>query len=620
MNPRLTLAALAVASLFSIPTFASSQGDEGIVIITATRQATRHSELLSDSSALTRNQLDAAIPLETLGDLLSREGGVQTVTTGAPGSATSVFIRGANSGHTLLLIDGMRVGSATLGEPSLSRLPLSQVERVEILRGPASAMYGSDAIGGVIQVFTRPTAEGVQANASVNAGSYDTYEANAGIVFRNGGISGSLRAGHMKSDGFDSLNDPTNSAANPDKDGYHNNNVTASLAYAFDQNNEIGTSAFYSDGENQYDGAYYDALFTPHPDYNFRNRNKISGATIFSNNRLTQNWSSKLQLGRSKDDSTNFDGPTSQSEFNTRQDQISWQNDIRLDSQKFLLAIERLDQKVDTTTSYAVAERTIDSFVAGWTGVFASNHRLQANGRFDSNSQFGDKTTGNLGYGYQISDLWRVRSSIGTAFKAPTFNDLYYPDSFGTRGNPNLSPETSRSAEIGINRDTQKGTLAFTLYKTEIKDLISWEEYAPYAWSPTNIGQANIKGLTLNGKQQYGATTVRASYDYLDAVDKATNKQLVLRAKNMATMGVEHIIGDSRLAAEIQGVSPRYNNATNTVKLAGYSLVNLRVEKTLGSGLTLLVKANNVLDKTYEVRDGYATAGRNLFVGLNFRN
>jgi vitamin B12 transporter len=616
-HPRLSLAAAAVAALFSHAAF--SEGD-ATILVTATRQATRHNELLSDASVITREEIAKSAPLQTLGELLTREGGVETATTGAPGGVSNIFIRGANGGHTLLLIDGQRVGSATLGEPSIQRIPLAQIERVEILRGPASALYGSDAIGGVIQIFTRPAVEGTKVTADASVGSFNTREANAGVSTQSGPVSASLRAGVLKSDGFNAIHNPNNLAFNPDRDGYENKHLSGSLAFRFDPRNEIGASVFHSDGENQYDNAF-DASFSLNPGFDYRTRHKVSSGSIFSDNRLNDVWTSKLRLGKSIDDSKSSEGPGQSSDFKTSQSQLSWQNDLTLPIGKAMLTVERLRQAIDSSGTYVLTERTIDSAQAGWTGSLGQ-HRVQANLRNDHNSQFGGKTTGNLGYGYQLNDEWRLRSSFGTAFKAPTFNDLYFPDSGFGGGNPNLKPEKAKSGEVGISRDSANGTLALTAHRSDVSQLIEWQPDDPSnvfgPWHPVNVGEARLKGVSFSGKQRYGSISIHATADWQDNENEATGKQLVLRARRHGSLGVEQQYGSMLFGANLQASGRRFNDAANTVILAGYSVVNLHLEQQLSKDFSLFAKANNVFDRFYEVRDDFATAGRSFFLGVRY--
>lgn len=620
MHPRLSLAAGTLALVAAFPT-AAADNDADAILVTATRQATRANELLSDASVITREDIEKARPLQTLGELLSREGGVEFSTLGGPGSSSSVYIRGANAGHTLLLVDGMRVGSATLGAPSISAIPLSQIERVEILKGSASSLYGSDAIGGVIQVFTRRGDGDAKVNAEISTGSYQTNEASAGVSGKAGDVRYSLRAGSVDSEGFNAISDSTNGQYNRDKDGYDNLNASAQVSVDLAPGHELGVQAFYSRNRNHYDAVY---SFPSKADYDFRSTTIVESYSAFSRNRLTSKWTSLVRIGRSTDDSRDNDSPTTLSEFRTHQDQAVWQNDIKLPYGSLLLAAETLRQSIDTTGTYTETERTINSLLAGWTGNFG-NHRLQLNARHDRNSQFGSKTTGGAAYGYQIDDRWRARAALATGFKAPSFNDLYFPDDpiYGG-GNPNLKPESSRNREIGLNYDTAATSASFTLYRNEIDNLIQWLADDPsdpsnFSWHPTNVGKARLEGGTLTGRHRIGNVTLHASVDIQNHKDITTGKYLVLRSKRHGTVGFDHQWGRVTWGADVLASGSRFNDAANAVELGGYATVALRADYRLDNDLTLFAKAGNIFDREYELRKDYATAGRTLFVGVRYQ-
>ena len=622
MYPRFTLAAGALALLAVFPAIAADRESETIVV-TATRQPTRANELLSDVSVITREDIEKARPLQTLGELLSQEGGVEFSSLGGPGSTSSIYIRGTNAGHTLLLVDGMRVGSATLGMPSISAIPLSQIERVEILKGSASSLYGSDAIGGVIQVFTRRGEGDTKISAELATGSYRTNEANASVSGQSHALHYSLRVGTVDSQGFNSINNPANGQFNNDKDGYKNVNASAQVSADIAQGHELGVQTFYSRNENHYDGAYFDAFFSPRADFDFRSTNVVESYSAYSRNRFAPNWTSLVRVGRSTDDSSDRDSPTTRSDFRTHQDQAVWQNDIRLPVGSLLLAAESLRQTIDTTGTYTVTERTINSLLGGWTGSLG-NHRMQLNVRNDRNSQFGAKTTGGAAYGYQINDQWRGRASLATGFKAPSFNDLYFPDDplFGG-GNPNLKPESSRNREIGLNYDTAVSSASLTLYRNDIDNLIQWrpDPSDPFnlSWHPDNIGKASLEGGTLTGRHSIGDVTLRASLDVQNHKDETTGKYLILRAKQHGTVGLDHRLGKLTWGADVLASGSRYNDTANTQKLGGYAIVSLRADYRLDHDLTLFAKAGNIFDRHYELRQDYATAGRTLFVGVRYQ-
>jgi len=614
----------ALALLAANPVLATeSDSDPEMVVVTATRQAARANELLSDVSVIERADIENASSVETLGELLSREGGIEFSSLGAPGSSSSIYIRGANAGHTLLLIDGVRVGSATTGVPTFSALPLAQIERIEILRGSASSLYGSDAIGGVIHVITRKGSGPSQISADVSIGSYGTREANASVSGQAKALHYSLSVGALASDGFNSINSSANPYYNVDKDGLRRNSAAAQVSVDLAQGHEVGVQAFYSRNRNDYDGYYNDAAWNPVAAYDFHSKSTVESYAAYVKNRLSANWTSLLRVGRSIDDSQDYDSPTTRSDYRTYQDQLVWQNDIRLPVGSLLLAAETLTQKVDSSATYTERERTIDSFLAGWTGNVGS-HRLQLNLRNDHNSQFGTETTGSAAYGYQIDAAWRARVALSTGFKAPSFNDLYFPDDSAMGGgNPNLKPESSRNREIGLNYEKGLARASVTLYRNDIEDLIQWaaddpsDPYSP--WHPTNVSQARLEGLTLSGRYQWGDVSLRGSFDLQSDKNQATDKYLVLRARQHGTLGFDHVLGRLSWGADVLASGARYNDPANTNRLGGYATVSLYADYRLEHGLTLFAKAGNVFDKQYELREDYSTAGRTVFVGLRYQ-
>ena len=627
MYPDRSIAAAALALLAAIPASPvladETDSEAEAIVVTATRQATRASELLSDVSVIERADIEKAGSLETLGELLSREGGVEFSSLGAPGSASSIYIRGANAGHTLLLIDGVRVGSATMGAPTFSALPLAQIERIEILKGSASSLYGSDAIGGVIHVITRKGGGPAQLSADASIGSYGTREANASVSGQANALHYSLNLGTVSSDGFNSINNAANPYYNADEDGFRRQSATAQVSVDLAPGHELGAQVFYSRNRNDYDGYYYDAMWNPVAAYDFHAQTTVESYAVYAKNRFTANWTSLVRIGRSIDDSQDHDSPTTRSDFRTHQDQLVWQNDIRLPVGSLLLAAETLTQEIDSSATFTENKRTINSLLAGWTGNLGS-HRLQLNVRNDHNSQFGTETTGSAAYGYQIDDAWRARLALSTGFKAPSFNDLYFPDDPALGGgNPNLKPESSFNREIGLNYEKGPASASLTLYRNEIEDLIQWaadypsDDYSP--WHPMNVSQARLEGLTLNGRYQWRDVTLRGSFDLQNNKDETTGKYLVLRARQHGTLGFDHVLGRLSWGGEVLASGARYNDPANMEKLGGYATVSLYADYRLDHGLTLFAKAGNIFDKKYELREDYSTAGRTFFIGLRYQ-
>lgn len=618
MYPRLKPLAAILSLIFvtplqaETPTFLASLDP---VMVTATRQSMRTSELLSDVSVIESEELAQAAQ-STLGDILGRQPGVEFYTSGSNGATGSVFMRGTSSGHTLVLIDGVRAGSATLGQmSSWSRLPVSQIERIEILRGPASSLYGSDAIGGVIQIFTRRGDGPFKPFFEGGVGSYDTSSATGGFSGGQNGWRYALNASVYETRGFNGIKNPKNTAYNEDRDGFKNKSISGNLAYSFAPGHEAGMSVFHSDGENKYDGGF--SKTSAARDY--RNQLAVSNVSTYLKNALTRDWTSTLRLGQSIDDAENTTDGIRNSLFRTEQNLYSWQNDIKTGFGTFLLGVERLDQRVSGTGNYAAEQRTIDSVLAGWNGNYQA-HRLQANFRYDDNSQFGGKTTGSIAYGYRFNPNWRANIGYGTAFKAPSFNDLYYPLTYGSYGNPDLLPESSRSREAAIHYESGLHHVSLTWFSNDVKNLISWVETPPgsYAYTPSNIGNAQIKGATLAYDGQLSNFNLQANYNYLDPRDSDTGHQLARRAKHFGAASLGQQLGPWEWRAEIVASDSRFDSNANTRKMAGYAVTNLYGAYRFSGDWSVFARVNNLFDRDYELAADFATPGLNAFLGVRY--
>ncbi len=597
--------ALAVALANSFNAFAApAAGDEAAVVVTATRQPQRANELISDVTLIDREEI-ARAGQATAAEFLATQPGVQITENGSAGAASSVMLRGANAGHTLVLIDGVRQGSVTLGTASWSRLPLSQIDRIEILRGPASSLYGSDAIGGVVQIFTR-RGEGAPAfNAEAGAGSYGTTSASGALSGASGGLHYSLAASQFRTAGFNSIENPRNFSFNPDADGFANQSLTTAVSYEMAPGQEIGFNAFSSGGRNKYDSSPKSA--------DYQNKIDVQSYAGTLRNRIADGWLSTLRVGHSSDDSANYANAATTSVFRTDQDEWSWQHDLRLPIGRVLVAVEGLDQKVSGTTAYTVKQRTDRSWLVGWNERLG-RQRFQANLRRDDYSQFGVKNTGSLGWGYQFDEHWRTSASYGKAFKAPTFNDLYFPLNYGYVGNPNLKPESSQSRELALHYERPGHHGSVTWYLNRVADLISWSGVT----SPVNIGTARLEGMTVAHAGRIGDFDDSVSIDYLDAKDLATGKRLGRRARNTANAGIGRTLGPLQWRSEFQAVGRRFDDDADTKPLGGFTLFNLQASYAMARDWSLFARVNNVFGRKYEWVADYATPGTNLFVGLRY--
>lgn len=604
-NIKLGLASLALVNGAGADQLPLYQLDD--IVVTATRTPQPVKNLTADMSVISAAEIRAA-GQSTLAEVLQTQPGVEIASNGGPGSNTSVYLRGANAGHTLVLVDGMRIGSATNGATALENIPLDQIERIEILRGPASHLYGSEAIGGVIQIFTRSGKGAPAANFSAGFGSFNTRTLSAGYGGEFGDNRISLQAGYKDTDGISSYapGNPGYKNQNQDKDAYRNTNLSMKLARTLVPGQEIGVDGFISQGRGHYDG------YSASTDY-YRDQT-LSTFDLHSKNRISGIWQSLVRIGSGEDRASDYSAV--KDVFNTRQNQLLWQNDLDIGPGMALLGVERLEQKVDGTTAYSATSRSIRSYFAGYQAQ-VGQHGFQANLRNDDNSQFGSHGTGYLGYGYQFVPQWRANVSLGSAFKAPSFNDLYYPGS----GNPNLRPERSRNKEASIRYDSGVQHVSAAVFDNRVSDLIAWAPIAPgsYTWKPANVNEASLRGVTLAGGTSIGDYRLDANLTLQKPEDVATGKLLINRAKQHGAVKLSRALGAWKLGGEWVLSGERYGDAGNTLKMGGYGLLNVSADYTMAKEWSLQACVNNLFDKQYELARGYGTPGVNAFVGLRYQ-
>jgi vitamin B12 transporter len=628
LNARGFAPALSVLSLAVAASVQAQTSDSGQVVITAARQEQRANESIASLTVIDREMIDQ-FGSSTLGEVLSRSAGVEFNRQGSQGSAESVFIRGANGGHTLVLIDGIRIGSASLGTTAVEAIPLEQVERIEILRGPGSALYGSDAIGGVVNVITQtnhsntPTVTG-----AVGAGTNGTYTTHVGLNQRDERTVYRLVAGVSGSDGFNSLVTATNPAYNADRDGYSNRNFGVNVTHEVNSVLEVGAGAMNTRSESRYDAYQLDQLWQKvNGRLDYKRTHELSQASAYATVKPQENWTSTLRVA----DATDADEQLSSSvggandRYKTTQKQYSFQNDVKLPIGKALLLVEHVEQTLSSNNTYSLYERAVDSYAAGWSGR-VDKSSFQFNLRQDKNSQYGTKDSQYFGYGYQLTQAWGVAASYGTSFKAPSFNDLYFPVTPGVGGgNPNLKPENATSREVSLRYESGQVQGYLTHFDNRISNLIQWADDGTGAWYPTNVASARIKGEELGGAIRNRSWLYKANLTFQNPIDTSTGARLMSRAKQYATVSSIYSNDQYKLGSELRLVGSRYYDPSTPTRMAGYSLVNLFAEYRLNSDWKLFGRIDNLLNKNYELAHVstppvavYGVPGRTLFVGLRY--
>jgi vitamin B12 transporter len=581
---------------------AFAQDPEDAVIVTATRMPQASSETLQPVKVITAEDI-ARGGQQTTVEVLQTLGGVEIISNGGFGQVSGVFMRGANGNHTLVLVDGMRINSATTGTTALENIPLNQIERIEVVPGQLSGLYGSDAIGGVIQIFTKSGKYAQGANITAGIGSYNTHAASGGI---NGAIKDtefSLNFGYFDTAGFDATKSTIPFGLhNPDKDGYRNTNISGKVAQHFGQDNEIGLTAFQSEGHTHFDSG---------PATDDVNRQTISAYSVYSRNQINSVWQSLVRAGESTDDLSvtgAFPGF-----FRTRQPQFTWQNNVKLGPGTAIAGVEYLAQYVTSDTAYTKTDRSIESAFAGYAGDY-EKHGWQANIREDRNSQFGDHVTGTLGYAYRLTSSLRLRAGAGTAFKAPTFNDLYYPGF----SNPNLLPEQSRSTEVGLNYQIGNNRFSATHFDNHITDLIIFD---PITFTPQNLSQAKIKGTELGYQGTLGVLQTTAQLTLQEPVNDATGMLLPRRAREHGSLAISKVSGPWRFGTEFVASGARFDAPDEApgTRMHGYGLVNLTASYALNGEWFIKARWNNLFDREYELAQNFNTPGSNVFVSLQYQ-
>lgn len=601
-----TLQALAAASGFLLHGLAGAQAPStaSTIVVTGARIAQAVADSPLDVRVITREQIDRAGSIG-LPELLQQLGGVEISATGGAGQPAALFLRGSNSSHVVLLIDGVRVNSATTGTSAFEHLPLAQIERIELLLGPASGLYGADAIGGVVQVFTRRD-EG--ASVRLGAGSERTRSASASLGGRQGDTTASLTLGWRESTPASATNADNAFSFNADADPYRNAHLAALLEHGWARGHTLALRATHADARTHFDaGAGSDDV----------NRQRLQTLALESRDTLAAGWSSLLRLARGSDAlavSGAFPG-----RFRTDQDQFTWQHQVAAAGGQFVGGVDWRRENVDSDTAYVEDTRRVGAVFVGWSGAPAAGHGVQVALRHDRDSQFGGHGSGNLGWHWGFAPGWRVSAAAGSAFKAPSFNDLYYPLQWGYGGNPDLEPERSRSLEAGLRHQAGAFTHALTLFQNRIDDLIVINDSFT---TVENIASARIRGLTLRAGWTAGAWALRAEATAQDPENAGTGTQLVRRAKRFGSAGLDWRAGALTLGAEWVGVGARYDDTANSAaaRLAGYGLVNLSARWRVQPGWTLGARVDNAGDKAYTQVRGYTPPGRRVFLSLAYES
>ena len=577
------------------------------VVVTAIRLAQTADQTLAPITVITRQDIERS-QAQSVQDLLRGQPGIAVANNGGAGKTTNLFLRGANSDHVLVLIDGIKVGSATAGTASFQDLPLELIERIEIVRGPRSSLYGSEALGGVIQIFTRKGGDQTRQAYSLGAGSYGTDYGSAAL---SGGFGGSgwysLGLSTFETQGFNACKGSRSAGCftiEPDRDGYRNQSARLRAGWRFGEGTEAEVNWLQGRGDSKYDGTLVNQS---------KAAQQVLGVSLDS--QLSTLWRSILRLGQSQDNADNFKDGVYTTRFNTRRNTLSWQNDLRLtEHQQVVAGVDWQNDSVDSSTAYAVTSRDNTGLFAQYLAEFGS-HSLQLSGRRDDNQQFGTKSTGGATWGYQLNDGLRWTAAYGTAFKAPTFNQLYFPGF----GNANLHPESSRNVDLGLAAKGGGSSWSLNAFESRVTDLIGFDA----SFNPVNIDTARIRGIEAVAATRLSAWDLRGNLTLLDprnlAAGTSNGKLLPRRAQQALALNADRDFGAWSVGGSLKAEDRRYDNSANTIRLGAYATVDVHGEYRLSRDLRLQARVDNLFDKHYESAYLYNQAGRGLYLTLRYQ-
>jgi vitamin B12 transporter len=593
----------------------------GTVNVTANRSAVPVAQTLASVTVLTRADIEKS-QAPDLVDLLTRQVGIDMTRTGGPGSQNSVFLRGTNSNHALVLIDGIRVNSATQGLFDFAHLPLSQIDRIEIVRGPRAALWGSDAIGGVIQIFTRDPAA---AYADTYVGSYGRAGIDGGFGGGDGDTRFGIGVGFGRSRGFSATNPEAGPYSyDPDDDGYRNRNLSL-RAQTMLGSQRLAFTGLVTDADVEFDAGPWASNAETSA------LNREFGVVLAGD--LSSRWAHSLTLGHN---SEVLNTPVYWSRFGSARTSLDWINTLTLDANNTLnVGVNWSRETGESNGSFSDRSRRNAAAFAAWRGRFDAQ-TFELSLRRDDNSQFHGATTGNAAWGWQINDAFRMRASWGQGFRAPNFNELYYPGfpiGLGTdpdggpffylfAGNPDLQPERSISRELGLDwQISNHHQIGLSAYRTRINGLIAFQ--GPFS-DAVNIGSASIDGVEMEYGYTRGGFALNGNATWQDPTNDDTGKSLLRRARRKLNLSADYRFDSGfSLGLDAQAFSARPDMDFNTfpaadINLSSYVRFDLRAAWQFASRWSLDARVENLGDTDYTLVQGYNTPGRSGMLTLRW--
>lgn len=589
---------------------ASTKSTLNTIVVTATRSEENIENVPAHISIIEPAVLDQS-PLASLPHLLSNDASINMVQSGGYGQQSSIFLRGTNSTHTLVLRDGVKLNSATSGTASLAYIDTTDLKQIEVLKGPASVLYGTNAIGGVVQLVSK-TPEKTGAFLTGEIGENKTYKSIVGADLVENGFYAQIRGQRLESDGTHVTN-----AKQPDIKTGDFEQKGFSTKFGF-ENESIALSLDYAQNEGQ--STYVSSVFAPYPSNAFLNlkNNSVDFKNESINAKAKYKFSDLIELNarlsQFKDESNQLD---SKDFVNSKTQEADLYTKVTLPAhQNILFGTTYQSTKADAISSGSPYKGDVDA-----QGYYIqhqySNHGLntQVGIRVEDNEQFGTHTVGQVAVRYQILENTSIYTNWGTAFRAPNLNELYV----NYYGNPNLKPEESESFELGIDQKLPFGlSTGLSMYSNKVKNLIDYNDKNGYIID--NVSKAKFEGVESYINWEQDQLFAKLSHSYVKATNEETGKELARRPRQSLTL-------TAGLQNSIYGISTSVSSKSapkDNSKVAGYTTVDLNAYWNVNPSIKLFTNIDNIGDVKFETASYgnglfYINGGRQASIGVTFK-
>lgn len=600
--------AVALATMAGV-TYAEPIHRTDQVVVTAARRAQSVDETLAPVTIINREEIERSQAMTVVEILNQSAPGVQISSSGGPGANSGIYLRGTKTAQTLILMDGQRINTASSGSAPLEYIDPDIIERIEVVRGPRSTLYGADAVGGVINIITRQGAGTPSLTLKAGGGSRKTGEYSVNLNGESDGTRYNVGARLLETQGYDRTLDKTSATdTNSDDDTFRNKTASASLSRRFASGVEAGMNLVYFTGKSEYDNIYNSTAL---PESHFEE----TIANVYLSKTINDVWDTKVEAGLVDDSRKDVDGNET-NHINNKLLSISWLNDVVwTDNQLLTAGVDFTNEAVDSNTIYTINKRSNTALYAQNLTTLTSGD-LQLNGRYDHSDAFGGHLTGGVSWGFDLPANLRLIATYSSAFRAPTFTDMYLQSSFSAP-NPDLKPEFSRYAELELRGIIGEQTnWSINVYQNDMDDMLNTVQNTSGKWHTVNIDRARIRGVEFEIYTQLAGIDLNTNLSFVDPENRSgidAGKKLHYRAQQLFALNVDKNVGCWSLGGTFRAQGKTWTDPGNTVQIPGYGTVDLRGSFNLTNALKTQLKATNLFDKHYQPVVGYRGEPRGIF-------